>query len=98
MHAFWKMLKGVILYVSRNKPGPFPKVWRRQVVQVLDLKAGGATDGENNIMLLRRLEEEWNPIVLKTWASKNISGCLGDKFLAKQVQMGTFAPIKDKVF
>ena len=49
-------------------------------------------------MLLRRVEEEWNNIVLKTWAPKTISGCLEAKVGWKQVYLVTFAPIKDKSF
>ena len=51
-----------------------------------------------NIMLLRLMEEEWTPIVLKAWASKTISGCLKAKVGGKQVHLGTFAPIKGKSF
>ena len=68
-----------------------------QVVRVLHCKAGGATDGAKNLMLLRRVDEEWTPIVLKTWALKTISDSLEAKFGGKPVQLGTFAPIKDKV-
>ena len=49
-------------------------------------------------MLLRRMEEEWTPIVLKTWDSNTISGFLEDKSGVNQVPLGTFVPIKDKVF
>ena len=48
-------------------------------------------------MLLRRVEEELTPIMLNTWESKTISGSLEDKVGRKQVQLGTFAPIKDEV-
>ena len=56
-HAFWKMLKGSILYVGGNKPGPFSKGWMGQVVQVIHRKSGGSTDGTQTVMLLRRMEE-----------------------------------------
>ena len=36
--------------------------------------------------------------MLKTWASNTISGILEAKVGWKQVQMGTFGPIKDKSF
>ena len=39
-HDFWKMAKGRVLYVGGKKPGPWPKGWMRQVVQVLHLKEG----------------------------------------------------------
>ena len=73
-HNFWKMEKRSILYVGINKAGPCPKGWRVKVVQVLHCKAGGEPDGSNNVMLLKRMDEEWTTIELKTWASKNISG------------------------
>ena len=66
-------------------------------MRVLHQKAGGATDEAKKLMLLRRVEEEWTPIVLKTWASKTISVSLEDKVGGKSLQLGTFAPIKDKV-
>ena len=31
-HAFWKMVKVIILYVGVKKPRKFPKGWRGQVV------------------------------------------------------------------
>ena len=75
-HDFCNTAKRSILYISGKKPGPFSKGWRGKVVQVLHRKSGGETDGEKNFMLLRRLEKEWTPIELNTWASKTISGCL----------------------
>ena len=39
-----------------------------------------------------------DPIVLKTLASKTISVSLEDKFGSKQVNLGTFLPIKDKCY
>ena len=44
------------------------------------------------------MEEEWNPIELKNWCSGTISGCLEARVGGKQLQLGTFAPIRDKVF
>ena len=44
------------------------------------------------------MDEEWNPIKLKTWTSKTTSGCLESKVGGKQVQLGTFAPITTKCF
>ena len=55
-HVFWKMAKVSILYFGGNKPGSWPKGWRGQVVKVLHRKAGGATDGAKNLMLLIRVE------------------------------------------
>ena len=48
-------------------------------------------------MLLRQMDEEWTPIELKTWASKTISGCPEANVGGNQLQLGNFAPIKDKV-
>ena len=90
-------MKGSVLYVDGKKLGTWTKGWRGQVVQVLNRKSGGATNGAKNLMLLSRLEEEWTPIVLKTWASNTISGILDDKVRGDQLQMGTIDPIKDKV-
>ena len=64
---------------------------------VLHSKSGGAINGAKKIMLLRRVEEEWTPIVLKTWASKNISGRIEAKVGGEKGHLGTFAPIKYKV-
>ena len=91
------MAKGSVLYVGGKKPGSSPKVWRGQVLRVLHCKEGGATD-EEKIILLRRVEEDWNRVVLKTWLSKTISSILEAKVGGKQAQLGTFGNIKDKVF
>ena len=48
-------------------------------------------------MLLRKIEEEWTPIKLKTWVYNTISGCLEARVGGNQVQMGALVPIKDKV-
>ena len=48
-------------------------------------------------MLLRRMEEDWTPIKLKTWESKTISGFPEARVGGKHVQLGNFSPIKDKV-
>ena len=45
-HAFWKMVKVIILYVGVKKPRKFPKGWIGQVLWVLHCKAEEATDGE----------------------------------------------------
>ena len=50
----WNMVKRSILYFGKNKPGPCPKGWRGEVVRVLYCKAGGATDGAHNVILLRQ--------------------------------------------
>ena len=73
-HIVCKMAKGSIPYVGGNKYGTCPKGCRGKLVQVLNFKAGGAIDRAHTIMLLRRREEEQNPIKLKSWASKAISG------------------------
>ena len=64
-------------------------------MRVLHQKAGGATDGAKNLMLLRLVDEEWTPIVLKTWASKTISVSLEAKVGGNPVQLRTFANIKE---
>ena len=56
-HDFSKMAKVSILYVRVNKPGLCTKGWIGKVVQVLHLNMGGSTDGANNLILLRRMEE-----------------------------------------
>ena len=94
--GIWR--REVSLYVGGNKPGPCPKGYRGKLVQVIYHKAGGAADGEKNIMLMRQMEEEWTHIVLNTWSSKTISGCLEDEVGGNQVHMGTFAPIKYTFF
>ena len=98
MNAFWNMVKGSTLYVGGKKLWSCTKGRREQVVRVLHLKAGRETDGEKNIMLLRRMEEEWTHIVLKTRNSKTISGCFEAKIGGDQEKLGNFAPIKDEVF
>ena len=70
------MAKLSILYVEGKKLGPCPNGWRGKLVRVLNHTAGGATDGSHNALLLRKMEEEWTPIGLKTWDYKTISGCL----------------------
>ena len=96
-HKFWNMAKGSSLYVGEKDPVPRPGGWRGKVVRVLHRKAEGATDGAKNLMLLRQMDEEWTPIELKTWASKTISGCPEANVGGNQLQLGNFAPIKDKV-
>ena len=49
-------------------------------------------------MLIIGIDEEWTPIELKTWGDRTISGCLKTRVGGEQVQLGTFAPIRDKVF
>ena len=61
-HIFWKMAKIIILYVWGKKPGPFPKGWMGQVVQVLHGKAGEAIDETQNVIMVNQMEEEWTPI------------------------------------
>ena len=97
-HTFWKMEKVSILYVGGKKPDQCPKGWRGEVVRVLHHKSGGETDGAQNAMLLRQREEDYNPIELKNWDSKTISGCLKARVGGKQVQLVTFSPIRYKIF
>ena len=48
-HELWKMAKGIVLYVSVNKPGYWPKGWRGKVVRVLHCKEGEATNGAKKL-------------------------------------------------
>ena len=43
---------------------------------VLHCKAGGETDGSQNVVLLIQVEEGWTPVELKTWSYRTIIGCL----------------------
>ena len=86
-----------MLYADRKKPGACTNVWRGEIVRVLYCKAGGATEEAHNVMLLRQMEEDWTPIELKNWYYKTFIGCLKDRVGGKQVQLGTFAPTRDKI-
>ena len=90
--------KGGVLYVSGNKPRPQPKGWRGKVVQVLHRKAGGATDGAQNIILMMRMEEKLTPINIKTWESQTIGGCLDTRVGVNKVHLVTSTPIRDRVY
>ena len=45
-------------------------------MRVLKHKEGGATNAAQNIIFMMRMEEHLTPINLKTWAYRNVSGCL----------------------
>ena len=94
----YEIYKGRVLYVSGKKPQPQPKGRRGKVVQVLHRKAGGATDGAQNIILMMRMEEKLNPINIKTWASRTISGCLDTRVGGKKVHLVTSTTIRDRVY
>ena len=47
---------------------------------------------------MMRMEENLTPINLNTWASQTVSECLEERVGVKQVHIGTFAPISDRVF
>ena len=53
---------------------PYPKGCRKQAVQVIHRKSGGATDGAQNIILMMRMDEKSTLIKLKTWEYQNVSG------------------------
>ena len=52
-HMFWRKAKGRLSYTRRRKHPPPPRVWKEQVVRVLNRKAGGDIDGERNLVLLQ---------------------------------------------
>ena len=83
--------------MSGKKPWPHPKGWRGQVVRVLHHKAGGATDGAQNIILMMRMEEKLTRIKIKKWASQTVSGCLYERFGGKKVHIVTSNHISDRV-
>ena len=66
-------------------------------MRVLHPKEWGATYRAHNVTMLRLMEEEWNPIELNNWDSNTISGWLNDRVGGRQLQLVTFAPIRDKV-
>ena len=55
-------------------------------------------DGVQNIILMMRKEEKFNPIKLKTWASQTISACLEAMVGVIKVHIGTSSNIRDSVF
>ena len=91
------IVKGVVLCVSVKKPHLYPKGRRGQVVQVLHCKSGGATDGEQKIILMMRMEKNLTPIKLKNWESWTVSGCLEARVGGKYIHLGTPTPIRDRV-
>ena len=93
-HPFWNRAKFIVLYVVEKRLQPCPKGWRGQVVRVLHCKAGGATCGAQNAMLLRKMEEGWNLIDLNTWVSRTLSIFLEERVGGNQVQLGIFTPIR----
>ena len=84
--------------MSGKKPRPHPKAWRGKVVRVLHDKAGGETDGAQNIVLMMRMEEKLTTVKIKTWESWTVSGCLYERVGGKQVHLGTYTTIRDIVF
>ena len=64
---------------------------------VLYLQSVGATNGVKNIILMMRMEEKLDPINLKNWAFRAVSGCLEARVLVIQVHMETSAPTRDRV-
>ena len=55
-------------------------------------------DGAQNIILMMRMEEKLNPIKIKTWESQTVSGCFYERVGVKQVHLGTYTTIRDRVF
>ena len=83
--------------MSGKKTWPYHKDWRGQVMRVLHHKAGGVTDGAQNIILMMRMEEKLNPIKIKNWESQTVSGCLYESVGVNQVHLRTSNPISDRV-
>ena len=86
-----------MLYTSGQKHLHPPRVWKGQVVRVLNGKSGGAADGARNSVLLHREEGKIGRVVLKLWASRTLSGCLDAKVWEMTEQLGTSALIRDHV-
>ena len=66
-------------------------------MRVLHCKAGGATDGAQNIILMMRMDEKLTPIKIKTWASGTVSGCLDTRVGGKKVHLVTNTHKRDIV-
>ena len=96
----WKdeIAKGRVLYVSGKKPWTHHNGCRGELVWVLYLKYGGATDGIQNIILMMRMEDKFTLMKLNTWASRTVSGCLEARVGGKQYHIWTLSPIRDRVF
>ena len=62
--------------VSENRHLSHPKVRREQAMWVLHRKSLGSADGAQKLILMGNSIEEENPIKLKNWTSRTISGCL----------------------
>ena len=76
---FLRKSKESMLYtIGRKHPHP-PKVWKGQVVRVLYSKVGDATDREIILAILHKKGEDIGIVVLKTWSSRTLSGCLDAK-------------------
>ena len=73
--------------MSGKKPWPHPKGWIGKVVRDLHHREGGETDGAQNIILMMKMEEKLNPINLKTWVSRTVSGCLEARVGRNKVQL-----------
>ena len=54
-------------------------------------------DGAQNVIFMMRMEYKLNPIRVKTWASRYVSGGLEARVGLNQVNLGTSAPIRDRV-
>ena len=69
----YEICKVRFMYVSGKKPRLYPKGWIGHLVRLLHHKAGGATDGAKNIILMMRMEEKLTPIKIKIWVSWTVS-------------------------
>ena len=67
-------------------------------MQVLYCKAGGAMDGAQNVIFMMRMEYKLNPMRVKTWAYLYVSGLLESRVGLNQVNLGTSASIRDRLF
>ena len=71
--------------------------WNRKLVRVLHGKAGGATYRAIKFVLLHREGGEIGIVVLKTWASRTLSGCLNSKVGVVTARLGTSYLIRYRV-
>ena len=85
------------MYVNGKKHLLYTNVCRWQVVWFLHIKSGVATDGAQNLILMKNSIEEETPTKLKTWAFRTISGCLYSRVGVNQLNLGTSYPIRERV-
>ena len=76
---FWRKAKEIMLYTIGWKHPQPPRVWKGQVVRLFYSKVGGAIDREIILVILHKKGENKGIVVLKTWSSRTLSGCLDAK-------------------